>query len=554
MNKGQYQKSSSMPLHQQHHSAQKFPHSNSASSLGSTGSANNNEARMKSRQRDEARRLKRDAQQHLGEDGGIVDNGYYHEVPTIGTELSSSNRSSISNSMRGSIEFNTAMGALEEDISGEMYTTDDSYHDPTDSHTFSRSNLEMIANNQINHGDGNCTTPNGNVGSNSIPTSTLLASAAGAAAAALSEYHHSNNKNSGDNRTSSLTQHINNIRQPSVSSQQQIPVVPIHLNDNTDNRSTTSTMSDLSTTDTNANHRHSKMSSPTSGNRNSITCLNSLLNGKPVPVDSPTLSCAKNSHIQQQALSQQQLQQLYRIPNAAGNGDGFSGVTPAIGSAIGSNDGSIGAIGSEHSRDMSNKFTIPSDEIQTAPANQSRNTGDSTMGTKSTATSVTATTIGTNQGRRLQTPEFNRHNAARKIDKAKNVRRSSTDNSLLANKIALLLDACETIRFPFKKKLMLNSLHMTAADIPVKDLHGTVLGQSLYKLSLSGNRLSTIPRKLVACLPSLKSMDISQCELHQLPERWNLPQLRRLNLSHNRLSDFPEEVRSTRSESRFAMF
>ena len=89
---------------------------------------------------------------------------------------------------------------------------------------------------------------------------------------------------------------------------------------------------------------------------------------------------------------------------------------------------------------------------------------------------------------------------------------------------------------------MLNGLHMTAADIPVKDLYQTSLGQSLYKLSLSGNRLSTIPRKLVTCLSSLKSMDISQCELHQLPERWNLPQLRRLNLSHNRLSDFPEEV------------
>jgi hypothetical protein len=570
INKGQHQKASSVPLHQQQHSTQRFPHSNSASSLGSTGSANNSEARMKSKQRDEARRLKRDAQQQLGEDGGIVDNGYYHEVPTIGMELNSSNRNSTSNSMRGSIEYNTTMGALEEDISGEMYATDDSNHDPTDnvadkygSYTFSHSNLEISTNNQINHGGGNSTTPNGNVVSNSIPTSTLLASAAGAAAAALSEYHHSNNKNSGDNTTSSLTQHIHNIRQPSASSQQQIPVVPIHLNDNTDNRSTTSTMSDLSMTDSNTNHRHQKLSSPTSGNRNSITSLNSLLNGKPVPVDSPTLSSTKNAHVQQQALSQQQqqlyrqnqnsLQQHQRFPNAAGSGDGVSGVTPAIASVIGGNEGSIGAIGIEHSRDISNNVAIPSDEIQIAPANQSRNTGNSTMGTKSTATSVTATTIGTNKGRRLQTPEFNRHNAGRNIDNANNTRRSSTDNSLLANKIALLLDACETIRFPFKKKLMLNSLHMTAADIPVKDLYGTVLGQSLYKLSLSGNRLSTIPRKLVTCLPSLKSMDISQCELHQLPERWNLPQLRRLNLSHNRLSDFPEEVRFKRSESRFAM-
>ena len=122
-------------------------------------------------------------------------------------------------------------------------------------------------------------------------------------------------------------------------------------------------------------------------------------------------------------------------------------------------------------------------------------------------------------------------------------RKVLTNDTQLQHKIALLLDACETIRFPFKKKLILNSLHMTAADIPVKDLYGTVLGQSLYKLSMSGNRLSTVPRKLVTCLPSLKSMDISQCELHQIPDKWNLPQLKRLNMSHNRLCDFPEEVR-----------
>lgn len=111
------------------------------------------------------------------------------------------------------------------------------------------------------------------------------------------------------------------------------------------------------------------------------------------------------------------------------------------------------------------------------------------------------------------------------------------------NKINILLDQCETIRFPFKKKLMLNSLGLTAADVPVKDLYGTSLGNTLHKLSLAGNRLSSIPPKLVTCLHNLKTLDLSQCELHQLPERWNLPQLKRLNLSHNRLTDFPEEVR-----------
>lgn len=122
---------------------------------------------------------------------------------------------------------------------------------------------------------------------------------------------------------------------------------------------------------------------------------------------------------------------------------------------------------------------------------------------------------------------------------------TTESSSSKRHKINILLDQCETMRFPFKKKLILSSLGLTAGDIPVKDLYGTSLGNTLHKLSLAGNRLSTIPPKLVTCLPSLKNLDLSQCEIHQLPERWNLPQLKRLNLSHNRLTDFPEEVRAT---------
>jgi len=111
-------------------------------------------------------------------------------------------------------------------------------------------------------------------------------------------------------------------------------------------------------------------------------------------------------------------------------------------------------------------------------------------------------------------------------------------------KVNLLLDQCESIRFPFKKKLMLNNLSLTANDIPLQDLcGGTSLGNSLFKLSLAGNRLGTVPAQLVQNLPALKHLDLSQCELHQLPDHWNLPKLTRLNLSHNRLTDFPEEVR-----------
>jgi hypothetical protein len=115
----------------------------------------------------------------------------------------------------------------------------------------------------------------------------------------------------------------------------------------------------------------------------------------------------------------------------------------------------------------------------------------------------------------------------------------------LRRKINLLLDQCESVRFPFKKKLILSDLSLAAADIPLGDLCGTSLGNSLHKLTLAGNRLGTVPAALVNNLPGLRHLDLSQCELHHLPDKWNLPKLTRLNLSHNRLTDFPEEVNLT---------
>jgi Leucine-rich repeat (LRR) protein len=111
-------------------------------------------------------------------------------------------------------------------------------------------------------------------------------------------------------------------------------------------------------------------------------------------------------------------------------------------------------------------------------------------------------------------------------------------------KINLLLDQCEANRFPFRKRLLLEKLGITAADIPLQFLVGTPLGNALHKLSLVGNRLGSVPPKLVQSLPTLKHLDLSQCELDQLPQNWNLPQLKKLNLSHNRLRDFPDEVRT----------
>jgi Leucine-rich repeat (LRR) protein len=110
-------------------------------------------------------------------------------------------------------------------------------------------------------------------------------------------------------------------------------------------------------------------------------------------------------------------------------------------------------------------------------------------------------------------------------------------------RINILLDQCESARFTFKKKLALNNLNLTAADIPLKDLCGTPLGDTLNKLSIIGNQLGTVPARLMQNLPALKHLDLSQCQLQHLPDRWNLPQLKRLNLSHNKLTDFLDEVR-----------
>ena len=104
------------------------------------------------------------------------------------------------------------------------------------------------------------------------------------------------------------------------------------------------------------------------------------------------------------------------------------------------------------------------------------------------------------------------------------------------------LDACEARRSCFKKKLDLSALEMRSCDVPVKDFYHTSLGNSLHTLSLAKNSLSVIPSKLVLSFPALKKLDLSQCNLYELPDNWELPKLKYLDLSHNRLTDFPHEV------------
>ena len=111
-------------------------------------------------------------------------------------------------------------------------------------------------------------------------------------------------------------------------------------------------------------------------------------------------------------------------------------------------------------------------------------------------------------------------------------------------RLRMAMDQCETVRFPFKKRLVLANLNLTEDELPIKKICGKTLGSALYKLNLAGNRLSTIPTPLIVQLTGLRVLDLSQCDLYTLPERWDLPSLKKLILSHNRIQTCFPEVRS----------
>lgn len=92
-----------------------------------------------------------------------------------------------------------------------------------------------------------------------------------------------------------------------------------------------------------------------------------------------------------------------------------------------------------------------------------------------------------------------------------------------------------------KSHLGLDNRNMSECQILLKELNGTKLGNKLYSMSLSYNRLETLPQNLVRCLPNLRSMNLSHCLIYELPKRWNLPLLKKLDVSHNLLIEFPEE-------------
>ena len=128
-----------------------------------------------------------------------------------------------------------------------------------------------------------------------------------------------------------------------------------------------------------------------------------------------------------------------------------------------------------------------------------------------------------------------------------NVRRmfgmGSSSSAERQRRLRLLMDQCETVRFPFKKRLILANMNLSHEEIPVDQICSDRLGTALYKLSLSGNRLNSIPETLIVKLTGLRVLDVSQCDLHSVPAKWDLPYLKKLNLSHNRIQNCPAEVR-----------
>ena len=109
-------------------------------------------------------------------------------------------------------------------------------------------------------------------------------------------------------------------------------------------------------------------------------------------------------------------------------------------------------------------------------------------------------------------------------------------------RVELIIDQCENVRFPFKKRLVLANLDLYQDDVPVETICSSDrLGSLLYKLSLARNPLCSVPSPLVLKLAGLRVLDLSQCSLLTLPERWDLPNLKRLNLSHNKLQEFPND-------------
>eukprot|EP00520_Triparma_pacifica_P006838 CAMPEP_0118651818 /NCGR_PEP_ID=MMETSP0785-20121206/10986_1 /TAXON_ID=91992 /ORGANISM="Bolidomonas pacifica, Strain CCMP 1866" /LENGTH=457 /DNA_ID=CAMNT_0006544291 /DNA_START=47 /DNA_END=1417 /DNA_ORIENTATION=- len=90
-----------------------------------------------------------------------------------------------------------------------------------------------------------------------------------------------------------------------------------------------------------------------------------------------------------------------------------------------------------------------------------------------------------------------------------------------------------------KHKLIMSNMNLNSKTLPTTMIL-TSFQSTLHKLNLSNNPIYNIPQTLVTGLYNLHNLDFSQCEIRTLEDtKWDLPNLRKFNLSGNKIDSFP---------------
>lgn len=104
-------------------------------------------------------------------------------------------------------------------------------------------------------------------------------------------------------------------------------------------------------------------------------------------------------------------------------------------------------------------------------------------------------------------------------------------------KVLQLIENVENNLIKGSPKLVLEKLNLRFDDIPYHLLSTEPLCSKLHKLSLKNNSIYELSSVIVqGRMTGLSTLILQHCDLRSLPDNWNLPNLRILDLSHNKLS------------------
>jgi len=104
-------------------------------------------------------------------------------------------------------------------------------------------------------------------------------------------------------------------------------------------------------------------------------------------------------------------------------------------------------------------------------------------------------------------------------------------------KVLQLIENVENNLIKGSPKLVLEKLNLRFDDIPYHLLSTEPLCSKLHKLSLKNNSIYELSPVIVqGRMTGLSTLILQHCDLRSLPDNWNLPNLRILDLSHNKLS------------------